>query len=134
MTDPTEKPRELALHCHHLDVFYGHGAKRHHAVRDVSFEVFKGETFGLVGGSGCGKSTILRMLAGLDGDWRGEVAVLGQVRSAREAPARHTLAAHAACREPASSEPASSEPAWSAMVCWAAAAATRVARCRRNPR
>lgn len=86
MTAPSQPPRETALHCHHLDVFYGQGAKRHHAVRDVSFDVFKGETFGLVGGSGCGKSTILRMLAGLDGDWRGEVVVLGQARSARQAP------------------------------------------------
>ena len=87
MTAPHDKPRESAIRCQHLDVFYGQGARRHHAVRDVSFEVFKGETFGLVGGSGCGKSTILRMLAGLDGDWRGEVTVLGQVRSARQAPA-----------------------------------------------
>ena len=79
MNSPTNLPRESALRCQHLDVFYGQGAKRHHAVRDVSFEVFKGETFGLVGGSGCGKSTILRMLAGLDGDWRGDVTVLGQV-------------------------------------------------------
>lgn len=87
MTPPTNPPRESALRCQHLDVFYGQGAKRHHAVRDVSFEVFKGETFGLVGGSGCGKSTILRMLAGLDGDWRGDVTVHGQVRSARVPPA-----------------------------------------------
>ena len=87
MTAPHDKPTESAIRCQHLDVFYGQGARRNHAVRDVSFEVFKGETFGLVGGSGCGKSTILRMLAGLDGDWRGEVTVLGQVRSARQAPA-----------------------------------------------
>jgi peptide/nickel transport system ATP-binding protein len=86
MTLLAQASRELALRCQDLDVFYGQGAQRHHAVRDVSFEIFKGETFGLVGGSGCGKSTILRMLAGLDGDWRGEVNVLGQVRSARQAP------------------------------------------------
>ena len=76
----------LALVCHNVDVFYGHGARRHQAVKQVSFEVFKGEAFGLVGGSGCGKSTILRMLAGLDGDWHGEVSVLGQRRSAQQAP------------------------------------------------
>ncbi len=87
MTNATPSSPDIALQCRNLDVFYGHGASRHHAVRDVSFDVFKGETFGLVGGSGCGKSTILRMLAGLDGDWRGQVSVLGQERSARVAPA-----------------------------------------------
>jgi len=79
-------PRDVALQCRQLEVFYGQGARRHQAVRGVSFEVFKGETFGLVGGSGCGKSTILRMLAGLDGDWRGSVTVLGQERAARQKP------------------------------------------------
>ena len=79
--------RELALQCRQLDVFFGHGAKRHQAVKGVSFEVRTGETFGLVGGSGCGKSTILRMLAGLGGDWSGEVSVLGEQRSPRRPPA-----------------------------------------------
>ncbi|HEY5266489.1 MAG TPA: ABC transporter ATP-binding protein [Acidimicrobiales bacterium] len=37
-----------------------------HAVSDVSFTVNEGETFGLVGESGCGKTTIGRMLVGLE--------------------------------------------------------------------
>lgn len=36
-----------------------------HAVRDVSFEIKRGETLGLVGESGCGKTTLSRMLLGL---------------------------------------------------------------------
>ena len=36
------------------------------AVADVSFDIRKGETLGLVGESGCGKTTIGRMLVGLD--------------------------------------------------------------------
>lgn len=32
------------------------------AVDDVSFSLYKGETFALVGESGCGKSTVARLL------------------------------------------------------------------------
>jgi peptide/nickel transport system ATP-binding protein len=35
------------------------------AVQNVSFEIYKGETLGLVGESGCGKTTLSRMLLGL---------------------------------------------------------------------
>jgi peptide/nickel transport system ATP-binding protein len=36
-----------------------------HAVDDVSFEIRRGETLSLVGESGCGKSTVARVLVGL---------------------------------------------------------------------
>ena len=39
--------------------------RAHRAVDAVSFEIRRGETFGLVGESGCGKSTIARMITGL---------------------------------------------------------------------
>ena len=42
-------------------------------VNGVSFAAATGETFGLVGESGCGKSTVLRVLAGLITDYRGEI-------------------------------------------------------------
>jgi peptide/nickel transport system ATP-binding protein len=53
------------------------GAMR--AVDDVSFHVGAEETFGLVGESGCGKSTILRVLCGLNRDWHGEITIAGEV-------------------------------------------------------
>ena len=48
------------------------------AVRDVSFAVASGESFGLVGESGSGKSTILRTIMGLNPDWSGSIKVDGQ--------------------------------------------------------
>lgn len=55
-----------------LDVRFGRSV---HAVRDISFNVEVGESFGLVGESGSGKSTVLRALAGLDSHWRGHITI-----------------------------------------------------------
>ncbi len=43
------------------------------ALRDVSFELFHGETLGIIGRNGVGKSTLLRLLAGLTAPDRGEL-------------------------------------------------------------
>ncbi len=47
------------------------------AVKDVSFEVAQGETYGLLGPNGSGKSTLIRILSTLLIPDRGEVRVLG---------------------------------------------------------
>lgn len=60
-----------------LNVTFGHGARAVHAVRDVSFTVAAGESFGLVGESGSGKSTVLRALAGVVSTHAGEMSVAG---------------------------------------------------------
>ncbi|MFN7024565.1 MAG: ABC transporter ATP-binding protein [Pseudorhizobium sp.] len=67
-----------------LDVVFGAGNKRDHVVRGVSFEVARGEILGIVGESGCGKSTVLRSLAGLEAGWTGSISLDGrQVGKAR---------------------------------------------------
>ncbi len=49
------------------------------AVDDVSFDVAQGKTFGLVGHNGSGKSTMLKMLAGVYRPTSGNIAVRGKV-------------------------------------------------------
>jgi ABC-type dipeptide/oligopeptide/nickel transport system ATPase subunit len=75
--------RETMIAVEALNVVFGHGADRVHAVRDVSFRVPEGATFGLVGESGSGKSTVLRALSGLNPDWTGRIAVAGRAQTAR---------------------------------------------------
>lgn len=48
------------------------------AVSAASFQVEPGETFSLIGESGCGKSTILRVIAGLQREWRGQLSLFGR--------------------------------------------------------
>ena len=56
-------------------------AKQRPLLRDVSFRVAPGEAFGLVGESGAGKTTVLRVLAGLRDGWTGAVSISGVKRS-----------------------------------------------------
>ena len=65
------------LHVKNLHVTFGHGLDRNHAVKDVSFTVHRGESFGLVGESGSGKSTVLNCIAGLLNNWQGRIEIDG---------------------------------------------------------
>jgi peptide/nickel transport system ATP-binding protein len=51
-------PQADALDVEHLEITYRVRGRASRVVRDVSFRVGRGESFGLVGESGCGKSTI----------------------------------------------------------------------------
>lgn len=57
--------------------FFGKPAKVLNAVDDVSFEVFEGETLGLVGESGCGKTTLGRALLRLINSTAGNITYKG---------------------------------------------------------
>jgi putrescine transport system ATP-binding protein len=48
------------------------------AVNDVSVNIYEREFFSLLGGSGCGKTTLLRMLAGLEVPSAGRIFIDGQ--------------------------------------------------------
>jgi len=50
----------------------------HRAVDNVSIDIVKGEIFALLGSSGCGKTTLLRMLAGFETPTSGSITLEGQ--------------------------------------------------------
>lgn len=56
-----------------LSKFYGDVA----TVKDISFSIYKGELFSLLGQSGCGKTTLLRMLAGFETPNSGRILLDG---------------------------------------------------------
>ena len=70
-----------------LSVFYRRGRSREEALRSVSLSVASGERIGIVGGSGCGKTTLARAILGLTPHATGSVRFRG-----REIPAADSIA------------------------------------------
>ncbi|MBW8617063.1 MAG: ATP-binding cassette domain-containing protein [Hyphomicrobiales bacterium] len=73
-----------ALRVADLSKHYGEGSRTFHssavvqALRPLSLEVSHGETLGIVGESGCGKTTLARMLAGLQPPSSGSIEINGR--------------------------------------------------------
>jgi oligopeptide transport system ATP-binding protein len=62
-----------------------------YAVDDVSFDVFEGETLGIVGESGCGKSSLARSLIGLNKITEGKVLFYGKDLSLADTKTWHHI-------------------------------------------
>src|SRR5438105_9550875 len=72
-------------------VYRSHGRPPVHAVRSLDMEVGKGEIVALLGSSGCGKTSTLRMIAGFESVTSGSIAVRGR-RIDTLPPARRKVA------------------------------------------
>lgn len=82
MTVTSERQTGTAGELRNVDKWYG----EHHVLNDVSVRVGEGEIVALIGRSGSGKSTVLRVLAGLSTDHTGERVVAGAPALAFQEP------------------------------------------------
>ncbi len=71
--------KDLILEARHLTrEFPASGGRVLLANNDINLEFYRGKTVGIVGESGCGKSTFMRMVVQLDKPTRGEVLFMGK--------------------------------------------------------
>jgi sulfonate transport system ATP-binding protein len=82
VTVTSERQTGIAGELRHVDKWYG----EHHVLNDVSVRIGRGEIVALIGRSGSGKSTVLRVLAGLSTDHTGERVVTGPPALAFQEP------------------------------------------------
>ena len=68
----------MHLQIDHLCKSYGYGNASKEVLRDVSFAVNSGEFVALVGSSGSGKSTVMRLIAGLEQPSAGTISIDGR--------------------------------------------------------
>jgi len=76
-TDHVDRAGEPLLSVRGLSRSYQGGRRRYDVVNDVSFDVWAGETVGIVGESGCGKSTLARAVLRLGDVSAGRVTLGG---------------------------------------------------------
>lgn len=77
-TDPVARLTDVVVRYPMRGGLLGGISQNVHAVEYVTFDIRKGETFALVGESGCGKSTIAKALVGL-APHQGRIEIGGQI-------------------------------------------------------
>ena len=70
--------REIVLEARAVTRTYGTGTGATHALRGVDVEIEQGRFTAIIGASGCGNSTLLQALGGLDAPTSGKVLLEGQ--------------------------------------------------------
>jgi len=66
--------KDVAVSIKHFKMNFGNKT----VIKDLSFEVYKGEVFGFLGSNGCGKTTTIRALLGLYQPTGGELLINGK--------------------------------------------------------
>ncbi len=69
---------DVMLRLENVDKFYGPIDVGVHAVKSVGMDVNRGDIIALLGSSGCGKTSILRMIAGFEAVSRGKIHLAGR--------------------------------------------------------
>ena len=73
-----ENGREILLQVKNVDITFGKGDDAVKAVKNASFDIYKGETFSLVGASGSGKTTLMNIIGCLDKPTSGTYELAGE--------------------------------------------------------
>ncbi|MBR0085261.1 MAG: ABC transporter ATP-binding protein [Lachnospiraceae bacterium] len=79
INDSKIEEKESILKVRNLNVFYTQRKTHLQILKNISFDLYKGEILGLVGESGSGKSTLARAITGLNPDYQGTID-FGSVR------------------------------------------------------
>ena len=70
--------KDIALSARAINKYF-HEPSTFHVLKDISFDVKRGEFTSLIGKSGSGKSTLLYLLSTMDNDYQGEITINGEV-------------------------------------------------------
>lgn len=101
LTEKTEEKREIAIRAENITKVYKlydkpsdrmkealgfsrKKAKEHYALTDVDLTIYKGETVGIIGTNGSGKSTILKIITGVLNPTKGNMIVDGRISALLE--------------------------------------------------
>ena len=76
--DNAPNDKDVAIHFQNVSFSYGNNGE--YAVSDLNFSVKKGESLGIIGGTGSGKTTLISLLAGFYPGYSGEIRLFGKNR------------------------------------------------------
>ena len=74
--DNAPNDKEVAIHFQNVSFSYGNNGE--YAVSDLNFSVKKGESLGIIGGTGSGKTTLISLLSGFYPCYSGEIRLFGK--------------------------------------------------------